>query len=205
MKKSKSYLAYICLLAISSLILISQANAHGYVKKPESRAYQCSGRDSRTPTNLNCGEGPTYSPHSIEGIKGFPAAGPADGEIAAGSLVPFAALNEQTPTRWNKINMSTGPNIFTWYLTVAHSTSNWRFYITKADWNNSAPLTRSSFELTPFCERIDNGAVPPGQTDINFQCNVPNDRQGYHVILATWDVADTPNAFYQVIDVNLRN
>ncbi len=31
------------------------------------------------------------------------------------------------------------------------------------------------------------------------------DRSGYHVILAVWDVADTANAFYNVIDVNLIN
>lgn len=30
-------------------------------------------------------------------------------------------------------------------------------------------------------------------------------RNGYHVILAVWDVADTSNAFYNVIDVNLVN
>ncbi|WP_321158336.1 lytic polysaccharide monooxygenase, partial [Providencia stuartii] len=34
---------------------------------------------------------------------------------------------------------------------------------------------------------------------------IPTDREGYHVILAIWDVADTNNAFYQVIDVNLSN
>ena len=34
---------------------------------------------------------------------------------------------------------------------------------------------------------------------------MPTDRSGYHVILAVWDVADTANAFYNVIDVNLIN
>jgi chitin-binding protein len=32
---------------------------------------------------------------------------------------------------------------------------------------------------------------------------VPANRSGYHVILAIWDVADTVNAFYNVIDVNV--
>ena len=27
---------------------------------------------------------------------------------------------------------------------------------------------------------------------------------GYHVILAVWDVADTANAFYNVIDVDVK-
>src|SRR5699024_5952676 len=32
-------------------------------------------------------------------------------------------------------------------------------------------------------------------------CVIP-EREGYHVILAYWEVADTANAFYQVIDAN---
>lgn len=34
---------------------------------------------------------------------------------------------------------------------------------------------------------------------------MPTDRNGYHLILAVWEIADTGNAFYQVIDVNLVN
>lgn len=208
MKKSNNYLIYISLLAVLPLIFSSQVNAHGFVTKPESRAYQCSvhhSRNDRAPTNFNCGIGPTYEPQSIETQKGFPITGPVDKKIASGGLEPFLILDEQTPTRWNKINMRTGANIFTWRLTAAHSTANWRFFITKTGWDNSSPLTRSAFDLTPFCERTDNGAVPPLEQDINFSCDIPRDRQGYHVILATWDVANTPNAFYQVIDVNLQN
>ncbi|TKI83198.1 chitin-binding protein, partial [Bacillus cereus] len=41
--------------------------------------------------------------------------------------------------------------------------------------------------------------------NLSHKINVPTDRSGYHVILAVWDVADTVNAFYNVIDVNLIN
>jgi chitin-binding protein len=41
--------------------------------------------------------------------------------------------------------------------------------------------------------------------NLTHEINVPTDRNGYHVILGVWDVADTPNAFYNVIDVNLIN
>ena len=34
--------------------------------------------------------------------------------------------------------------------------------------------------------------------------NIPNDRIGYHVVLAVWDIHDTGGAFYQVVDVNLK-
>ncbi|MDE9448810.1 lytic polysaccharide monooxygenase, partial [Xenorhabdus bovienii] len=29
-------------------------------------------------------------------------------------------------------------------------------------------------------------------------------RSGYHVILGTWTIADTNNAFYQVIDADIK-
>ncbi|MFP3600027.1 lytic polysaccharide monooxygenase, partial [Chryseobacterium sp. SIMBA_029] len=37
------------------------------------------------------------------------------------------------------------------------------------------------------------------------QITVPANRTGYHIILAVWDVADTTNAFYNVIDVNVTS
>ncbi|MGP2688349.1 lytic polysaccharide monooxygenase, partial [Serratia nevei] len=40
---------------------------------------------------------------------------------------------------------------------------------------------------------------------VTHQCNIPADRSGSHVILAVWDIADTANAFYQAIDVNLSH
>ena len=38
--------------------------------------------------------------------------------------------------------------------------------------------------------------------EVKHTCNVPN-RSGYQVILAVWDIGDTANAFYNVIDVNM--
>ncbi|GLW98996.1 lytic polysaccharide monooxygenase [Microtetraspora sp. NBRC 16547] len=35
------------------------------------------------------------------------------------------------------------------------------------------------------------------------QVSLPHDRKGYHVLLAVWEVADTGNAFYRVIDLDL--
>ncbi len=40
-------------------------------------------------------------------------------------------------------------------------------------------------------------------TNPDHVINVPNNRSGYHVILAVWDISDTVNAFYNVIDVNV--
>lgn len=180
------------ILAIAMFFVFEgKATAHGYVNNPSSRAALCA-----SGVNNNCGL-IIYEPYSLEGLKGFPAAGPADGKIASANGL-FAPLDEQSATRWSKVNLSPGTNTFNWKIKVPHSTSSWKYYITKQDWNPNAPLSRASFDLTPFCSVSYQGT--PGGT-YSDTCNVPN-RTGYQVILAVWEIADTANAFYNVIDVN---
>ncbi|WP_315794515.1 lytic polysaccharide monooxygenase [Paenibacillus sp. BIC5C1] len=184
-----------CLLVLTTVSMLfnsPKALSHGYVEGPASRAALCA-----SGVNQDCGS-IVYEPQSLEAPKGFPAAGPTDGHIASANGV-FPKLDEQSATRWSKVNMSSGTNTFTWKLTANHSTASWKYYITKPNWNPNAPLSRDSFDLTPFCSVPYNGSQPP--FSYTNSCNVP-ERSGYHVILAVWEVADTPNAFYNVIDVN---
>ncbi|RED40365.1 lytic polysaccharide monooxygenase [Paenibacillus sp. VMFN-D1] len=183
-------LALITLLC--TLMIVERASAHGYVQSPGSRAYLC-----KTGANTNCGP-IVYEPQSLEAPKGFPAAGPADGKIASANGA-FPTLDEQSQARWSKVNLSPGTNTFSWTLTARHATTSWKYYITKQNWNPNTPLTRDSFDLTPFCSENYNG-VQPGAT-YTSTCNVPS-RTGYQVILAVWEIADTANAFYNVIDVD---
>lgn len=173
------------------------AMAHGYIDAPKSRAFMC-----KTQENAACGA-IQYEPQSVEGPKGFPAAGPADGVIAAAGLTQFAELNVQTPSRWKKVALKTGPNDFSWYFTAGHMTQDWRYYITRQGWNPSQKLSREAFELQPFCV-IKGGFAPVSNTHATHRCTVPADRSGYHVILSTWTIADTGNAFYQVMDVQIQ-
>ncbi|MCM3630844.1 lytic polysaccharide monooxygenase [Paenibacillus glycanilyticus] len=184
--------ALLVLTAISMLFTKDKAYSHGYVEGPASRAALC-----KSGANTDCGA-IVYEPQSLEAPKGFPAAGPADGKIASANGA-FPKLDEQSATRWAKVNISSGTNTFTWKLTANHSTASWKYYITKPTWNPNAALTRDSFDLTPFCSVAYNGAQPP--FSYSNTCNVPQ-RSGYQVILAVWEVADTANAFYNVIDVN---
>lgn len=179
-------LLFACMLAFAKSV-----SAHGYVDDPASRAIQC-----KNGLNTNCGP-IIYEPQSLEGPKGFPAAGPADGKIASAGLAGFSALDQQSATRWNKVNMTSGTNTFTWKFTARHATTSYRYFITKPDWNPNAPLTRAQLDLTPFCTINGNGQQPPAT--LSHSCNVPA-RTGYHIILAVWDIADTQNAWYIAID-----
>lgn len=183
----------VMLLTMFVVFLIAdKASAHGYIDGPASRAYLC-----KTGVNKDCGA-VQYEPQSLEALKGFPAAGPADGKIASANGA-FPEMDQQSATRWSKVNITAGTNTFHWTLTAAHATSTWKYYITKENWNPNAPLTRDSFDLTPFCSVDYKGKQPP--KSYSDTCNVPQ-RTGYHVILAVWEVADTANAFYNVLDVD---
>ena len=179
-----------CTLLLLTSPVISYG--HGYIV--DSRSHFC-----QTHQNSGCGA-VQYEPQSVEGPDRFPETGPADGTIASAGLSRFANLNEQTPIRWKKSPISAGSNAFTWMFTANHVTRDWRYFITRPDWNPSLPLSRSSFDLTPFCEYPGNFQRPP--SPLVHNCNVPGGRSGYHIILGVWDVGDTSSSFYQVVDVN---
>ncbi|WP_197483421.1 lytic polysaccharide monooxygenase, partial [Paenibacillus elgii] len=181
------------LMAVIMLLFSDRAFAHGYVESPGSRASLC-----KLGQNKNCGA-IIYEPQSLEAPKGFPQAGPADGKIASAAVGRFSELDQQSATRWSKVPMTAGTKTFTWKLTAAHATSTWKYYMTKQNWDQNAPLSRASFDLTPFCSVNYGGKQPP--STYSDTCNVPS-RTGYQVILAVWEIADTANAFYNVIDVN---
>ncbi|GKU79148.1 lytic polysaccharide monooxygenase [Paenibacillus sp. L3-i20] len=180
-------------LVVSMFFIVSQkASAHGFVNNPSSRGALC-----ESGVNLNCGS-IQYEPYSLEGLKGFPNAGPPDGKIASANVGQFSIMDQQSATRWSKVNISAGTNTFNWNIKVPHATASWKYYITKQNWDPNAPLSRASFDLTPFCNVAYSGT--PG-TSYSDTCNVPS-RTGYQIILAVWEVSNTLNAFYNVIDVN---
>lgn len=182
------------LLGLVFLLGFSEkASAHGYVESPASRSLLCN-----QGVNKNCGA-IQYEPQSVEGKGNFPASGPADGQIAGAGKYP--ELDAQTADRWTKVDMKGGENSFTWHFTARHATKEYKYYMTKIGWDPNKPLTRDQLESQPFC-RVDGGGKQPDAT-VTHKCTVPNDRTGYYVILAVWEISDTGNAFYQSIDVNL--
>lgn len=189
-------------MLVPSLIHVS---AHGYVMSPASRGYQGS------LDKASLGYSAAFSiygsvinePGSLEAPKGFPAAGPADGKIASanGSIGGDTTLDIQTADRWKKTNISTGVNAFIWKYSAYHATAKWHYYMTKQGWNPNQPLSRQDLELIGT---VAHNGTPP-QDNVPHQITVPANRTGYHIILAVWDVADTTNAFYNVIDVNVTS
>ncbi|SON48380.1 GlcNAc-binding protein A [Vibrio tapetis subsp. tapetis] len=191
------------IIALALLGVSSTSFGHGYVSSyqggvAESRVALCKFPASDTQQkNTHCGS-IQYEPQSVEGPDGFPTTGPADGKIASAQSSLAAALDEQTASRWVKRPIQSGTQNFEWTFTANHVTKDWKYYITKPNWNPNQPLARDSFDLNPFCVVEGNMVQPPKL--VSHQCQVPA-REGYQVILAVWDVGDTAASFYNVIDV----
>ncbi|KUN01386.1 chitin-binding protein [Streptomyces yokosukanensis] len=173
------------------------ASGHGYTDLPISRQKLCANG-----TVPDCGD-IQYEPQSVEGPKGFPAAGPADGQICNGGLSRFAQLSSPaTPSggAWPTTKVTGGQTYtFRWQFTAMHATTDFKYYVTKLGWNQNHALSRSDLDLTPFLTVPYNGQRPPAT--LSHSGTLPSGLSGHHVILAVWTIADTGNAFYACSDV----
>ncbi|MET7367967.1 lytic polysaccharide monooxygenase [Streptomyces sp. NPDC005566] len=177
-----------------SMFATGSASSHGYTDTPISRQKLCANG-----TVTNCGN-IQWEPQSVEGPKGFPAAGPADGKICSGGNGQFAQLDDPRGGGWPATKVTGGQGYgFRWQFTARHSTSDFRYYITKNGWNSSQPLTRAALESQPFMTVPYGNQQPPAT--LTHQGTIPTQKTGKHIILAVWNVADTTNAFYACSDV----
>ncbi|SDK66746.1 lytic polysaccharide monooxygenase auxiliary activity family 9 protein [Streptomyces indicus] len=197
MRRKKTYAALVGLATAGAFALSSGgASGHGYTDLPISRQKLC-----QNGTVTGCGA-IQWEPQSVEGPKGFPAAGPADGKICSAGLGQFDVLNSPTKPgggAWPATPVTNGATqTFRWQFTARHSTTDFRYYITKNGWNQNAPLSRSSLELTPFLTVPFSGQPP---ATLSHSGKLPSGKSGRHVILAVWTIADTGNAFYACSDV----
>jgi predicted carbohydrate-binding protein with CBM5 and CBM33 domain len=141
----------------------------------------------------------SYEPQSVEGPKGFPAAGPADGEICSAGHAEFAELDDPRGGDWHTAAVDAGTQTFTWTMTAAHSTATFDYYITDDGYDPTQPLTRAMLEPEPFAT-FEMGGAKPDHT-MTHDVTLP-ERSGQQLILSVWNIADTVNAFYSCIDVD---
>lgn len=192
---SNSQTTFFTVLICLSLLFSNNLFAHGFVVS--SRADSCG---TLAGLNDDCGV-VSGLPQYVLGVGRFPGSGPVDGQLASAEIPDFAELDVQNDSRWYKHDITTGPIEFLWGISISHPTTEFRYFITKPNWNPNITLRRSSFDLTPFCTVIVNKEVIPNVARHN--CSIPSGYSGYHVIYATWDTTSESLAFYQVLDVNI--
>ncbi|MEV8020355.1 lytic polysaccharide monooxygenase auxiliary activity family 9 protein [Streptomyces sp. NPDC086554] len=122
---------------------------------------------------VSCGE-ITHEPQSVEGPKGQ--------TTCSGGNERFAELDDDNKG-WQTTDVGSSQE-FSWKLTAAHATSTWQYFV---GGNKIA--------------EVDDGGAKPGDTvthTVDF-----GGLSGKQKVLAVWNIADTSNAFYACIDVNI--
>ncbi|MFJ6198020.1 lytic polysaccharide monooxygenase [Micromonospora sp. NPDC092111] len=121
----------------------------------------------------NCGQ-IQYEPQSVEGPKGL--------RSCSAGISQFAVLDDESKG-WPATSVGSSVT-FTWVNTARHATSNWEYFI-------------GGSRLGVF----DGGGQQPGATvshTVNF-----GGYSGRQKVLAVWNIADTANAFYSCVDVQI--
>ncbi|MEU0303289.1 lytic polysaccharide monooxygenase auxiliary activity family 9 protein [Streptomyces sp. NPDC006175] len=122
---------------------------------------------------VSCGD-ITYEPQSVEGPKGLTS--------CSGGNSRFAELDDDSKG-WAVTSVPKNAT-FSWKLTAQHSTSTWEYYV-------------GGQQIAVF----DDGGAKPGAV-VNHAVDFGG-LTGQQKVLAVWNVADTDNAFYACIDVNV--
>ncbi|MFC7305342.1 lytic polysaccharide monooxygenase [Streptomyces monticola] len=196
--RKRMYAAAVGVATLGALTLSTGgATGHGYTDSPISRQKLCANGSV-----TGCGA-IQWEPQSVEGPKGFPASGPADGKICSAGLGQFNELNSPTKPgggAWPTTKLTSGASqTFRWQFTARHRTTDFKYYVTKNGWNDSQPLTRAALDSAPFFTVPYNSQQPPAT--LEHTGRLPGGKSGHHVILAVWTIADTGNAFYACSDV----
>nr|WP_042192873.1 lytic polysaccharide monooxygenase [Kibdelosporangium sp. MJ126-NF4] len=116
-----------------------------------------------------------FEPQSVEGPKGL--------NSCNGGLSQFAELNDDSKP-WKPTSVSGGSVAFTWTFTARHKTSNYQYFL------NGKKISE-----------VDAGGQAPGAVETH-QVNLGG-ATGRQKLLAVWNIADTPMAFYSCVDLQI--
>ncbi|MEV1144510.1 lytic polysaccharide monooxygenase [Micromonospora sp. NPDC049799] len=115
-----------------------------------------------------------WEPQSVEGPKGL--------RSCHAGIAQFAVLNDDG-RGWPATSVGTSVT-FTWTNTARHATSNWEYFI-------------GGTRIAVF----NGGGQQPGAT-VSHTVNLGG-YPGRQKVLAVWNIADTPNAFYSCVDLQV--
>lgn len=123
---------------------------------------------------VSCGQ-IQWEPQSVEGPKGL--------NSCSGGNSRFAELDDDNKG-WTVTPVGRSQT-FKWQLTVQHRTSTWQYFA-------------GGRKIAEF----NDGGAQPGAT-VTHQVDFGG-LSGQQKVLAVWNIADTANAFYACVDVNIR-
>ncbi|GAB3437675.1 hypothetical protein GCM10027570_00140 [Streptomonospora sediminis] len=122
---------------------------------------------------VECGQ-IKWEPQSVEGPKGL--------KSCSGGNSRFSELDDNSKG-WAVTPVGNSLD-FTWSLNVRHRTSTWEYFV-------------GNDKVASF----NDGGAQPAPT-VSHQVNLSG-YSGHQTVLAVWNIADTANAFYACVDVNV--
>jgi chitin-binding protein len=190
---------------LSSLLIASQAFAHGYVSSPKSRVIQCKENGIESPTAPACiaakaaGNGGLYTPQEVAvgGVRDNHEYFIPDGRLCSAGRSNLYGM-DLARTDWPATNVTAGPLQFVWTNTAAHKTMYFRYYITREGYDHSQPLRWSDLVLIHDSGKAD-------QEQFSYHTVQMPPRTGRHIVYSIWQrdwERDSAEGFYQCIDVN---
>ncbi|MER7080411.1 chitin-binding protein [Saccharopolyspora kobensis] len=160
--------------------IVGAAIAPFLVAIPTSTASAHGYIDSPPSRQAQCAKGTVpcgpikYEPQSVEGPKGLTS--------CSGGNQAFGELDDDSKG-WTATPVGNSVN-FNWTITARHATSTWEYFI---GGNRVAVFD-------------DGGKQPPSQFSHTVDLGGVSGKQK---LLAVWNVADTANAFYACVDLNV--
>lgn len=188
-------LVAVVLLALGA----ADAQAHGTVTTPASRAYVCRYLDRDSAPCANAWATRPQAMYDWMGILISKADGRHrqlidDGELCSAGNPEDFGVYDRAGADWLATGLTPGRQTFTWTLNAPHATRYYRFFITKPGYDPAEPLRWDDLEL--FHDSGPRGAAKRERFDVT----VP-ERTGRHVVYSIWQRSDSPEAFYSCSDV----
>jgi chitin-binding protein len=189
--------------------------AHGAFVSPATRTYQCyvdgraNGNGDLNPTNPACvaavAQGGKQPLWDFYGVLQSNAAGQhrtiiPDGQLCGGGTTKYAAYNAAR-LDWPVTQLQSGGTMTFRYNAWAPHPGTWYQYITRDGYDPTQPLKWSDLEATPF-DQVTNPPLVSGSSgaEYSWSARLPA-KQGRHIIYSIWQRSDSPEAFYNCVDV----
>ncbi|MBR8639114.1 lytic polysaccharide monooxygenase [Streptomyces tuirus] len=179
--------------------------AHGAPTDPVSRVVACSpegGGDAgsaacRAAVAANGGPFTAWDNLRVANVNGRDRQVVPDGKLCSGGLPDYRGL-DLARADWPATRVTPGATLTMRYVSTIPHTGTFRMYLTKPDYDPTAPLSWSDLPEEPFAEVTD-----PALTDgaYRLEATLPSDRAGRHVLYTVWQNSSTPDTYYSCSDV----
>nr|WP_042179806.1 lytic polysaccharide monooxygenase [Kibdelosporangium sp. MJ126-NF4]CEL14038.1 Chitin binding protein [Kibdelosporangium sp. MJ126-NF4]CTQ88404.1 Chitin binding protein [Kibdelosporangium sp. MJ126-NF4] len=205
---ARAALVGIGMVALSLLIPVTPASAHGSMSNPTSRIYNCWRENPEAPKTAACkaaiAAGDSWPVYDWDEVNQPNANGQhkkliPDGKLCSAGRAKYQGF-DLPRADWVATKLPTsGTFTFRYAYTAAHP-GLWELYVTNNSYDPTRLLRWSDLEPTPFYRQM-NPPVSGGAYQMTAQ--IPAGKTGRHLIYAIWQrqLPDSGEAFYSCSDV----